>query len=195
MTGAAFGVGFILGPALGGIVGEFGPRMPFYAAAALAAANFAFGWFVLPETLKTREPASALTGGAPPVGVARQLLKYPPVAWMLLAVFIYNLSHYVYPVIWSYYTKAQFDWSPFDIGLSLAAVGVGFAFVQGYLIRVIIPKFGEVKTAIGAFCLDVIALVASLRPTRLDALRNDPFQTRSRPCSPCNSGIDGEPHS
>ena len=158
MTGAAFGVGFILGPALGGIVGEFGPRMPFFAAAALAAANFAFGWFVLPESLKAENRRAFELKRANPFGVARQVLKYPPVAWMLTAVFIYNLSHYVYPVIWSYYAKAQFDWSPFDIGLSLAAVGVGFAFVQGYLIRVIIPRFGEVKTAIAGFTLDVIAL-------------------------------------
>lgn len=158
MTGAAFGVGFILGPALGGIVGEFGPRMPFLAAAVLSAANFALGWFVLPESLKPENRRPFQLGRANPFGVARQVLKYPAVAWMLTAIFIYNLSHYVYPVIWSYYAKAQFDWSPFDIGVSLAAVGVGFAFVQGYLIRVIIPRFGEVKTAIAGFSLDVLAL-------------------------------------
>ncbi len=159
MTGAAFGVGFILGPALGGIVGEFGPRMPFFAAAALAAANFIFGWFVLPESLKPENRRPFELKRANPFGVARQLLKYPAVAWMLVAVFVYNMAHYVYPVIWSYYTKAQFGWSPFDIGLSLAAVGVGFAIVQGYVIRKVIPKFGEVKTAIAGFSIDVFALI------------------------------------
>lgn len=190
MTGAAFGVGFILGPALGGIVGEFGPRMPFYAAAALAAMNFAFGWFVLPESLKPENRRPFELRRANPFGVARQLLKYPAVAWMLVAVFIYNLSHYVYPVIWSYYAKAQFDWSPFDIGLSLAAVGVGFAFVQGYLIRKIIPRFGEVKTAIAGFFLDVVALTGLAFATKgwmIYALI--PFNSLSALLAPAMQGL------
>lgn len=158
LTGAAFGVGFVLGPALGGIVGEFGPRMPFYAAAALTFANFAFGWLALPESLKpeTRRPFRIARANS--IGVAIEMMKYPAVAWMLIAMFVYNFAHYVYPVVWSYYVKEQFAWSPLDIGLSLAAVGVGFAVVQGFLIRKILPWLGPAKTAMAGFCLDVAAL-------------------------------------
>ncbi|MEO0360360.1 MAG: TCR/Tet family MFS transporter [Pseudomonadota bacterium] len=159
LTGAAFGVGFVLGPALGGLLGEFGPRTPFFAAAALSFANLIFGWLVLPESLKPekRRPFALKRGNS--IGVALAMRRYPAVAWMLFAVFVYNVSHYVYPVIWSYYAKLQFDWSPADIGLSLAVVGVGFAVAQGFLIRKIIPWLGAARTAILAFMVDVAALL------------------------------------
>ncbi|MEM7525372.1 MAG: TCR/Tet family MFS transporter [Pseudomonadota bacterium] len=160
LTGAAFGAGFVLGPAIGGLLGELGPRTPFYAAAALTFANFAFGYFALPESLKPEKRRAFSLKRANTLGVAIQMRKYPAVAWMLLAVFIYNVSHYVYPVIWSYFAKARFDWSPADIGLSLACVGIGFAIAQGFLIRRIIPWLGEVKTVVIGLALDVIALVA-----------------------------------
>ena len=159
LTGAAFGVGFVLGPAIGGVVGEFGPRMPFYAAAVLSFANFAFGLFVMPESLKPENRRPFSLARANPLGVTFQMLKYPAVAWLLAATFIYSVSHYVYPSVWSYYTKEKFDWTPFEIGMSLAAVGVGFAIVQGFLIRRILPWLGEVKTAIFGFGIEVVALV------------------------------------
>lgn len=159
LTGAAFGVGFVIGPAIGGLAGEFGPRVPFYAAAALSLINLAFGWFALPESLpaERRRPFQIVRGN--PIGVAIQMLKYPAVAWMLAAMFVYNFAHYVYPVIWAYYMKARFDWTPFDVGLSLAFVGVGFAVVQGFLIRKILPRFGAAKTVFLGFCLDVASLI------------------------------------
>ncbi len=159
ITGAAFGIGFVLGPALGGLAGEFGPRMPFIAAAVLTFANFIFGWIALPESLdqKNRRPFSIRRANS--VGITFQMLRYPAVAWMLFAVFVYNISHYVYPVIWSYYTKERFDWSPFDIGVSLACVGIGFAIVQGWLIRPILKHLGAAGTVLAGFAIDVIALV------------------------------------
>lgn len=160
LTGAAFGLGFVIGPVIGGLVGEFGARMPFYAAAALTFANFLLGYFALPESLppERRRPFRLTRGN--PFGVALQMLKYPAVAWMMGAYFIYSIAHYVYPAVWSYFTKARFDWSPADIGLSLAVVGIGFAFVQGFLIRKILPRFGEVKTALAGFFFDVLTLFA-----------------------------------
>lgn len=160
LIGAAFGVGFVLGPAIGGLLGEFGARAPFWAAAALTFANLLFGWFVLPETLRPEKRRPFRLKRSNPIGAGFQMVRRPAVAWMLVALFIYNISHYVYPVVWSYYTKEKFDWTPADIGLSLALVGIGFAVMQGFLIRRIIPRFGEVKTALAGFAADVIALVA-----------------------------------
>lgn len=159
VTGAAFGIGFILGPALGGLVGELGPRVPFYAAAALTFANFAFGWLVLPESLSPDKRRPFQIKRANSIGIALQMRKYPAVALMLISLAIYNIAHYVYPVIWSYYTKEQFNWTPFDIGVSLACVGVGFAIVQGVLIKPILKLLGPAKTALAAFAIDIVALV------------------------------------
>ncbi|MEL6794946.1 MAG: TCR/Tet family MFS transporter, partial [Pseudomonadota bacterium] len=160
LTGAAFGLGFVLGPAIGGIVGEFGPRMPFIAAAVLTAANLVFGYFVLPESLKPEKRRALDWKRSNSIGAALQMRKHPAVAWMLLAMFIYNLAHYVWPVIWSYFAKERFGWTPFDIGLSLAAVGLSWAFVQGYLIRVILKRLGEMRTALLGFGFDVLTLTA-----------------------------------
>lgn len=158
ITGAAFGIGFIFGPALGGLLGEFGPRTPFFAAAALTFANFIFGWLALPESLKPEKRRPFQMKRANSIGIALQMKRYPAVMWMLISVAIYNIAHYVYPVVWSYYTKEQFDWTPFDIGLSLALVGIGFAVVQGLLIKRILAALGEVRTALFGFTVDVIAL-------------------------------------
>lgn len=159
LTGAAFGLGFVLGPALGGLLAEFGTRAPFYAAAALAFANLAFGLRVLPESLPPERRRPFRFARANPVGMAMEMLRRPRVAWLLVAVFVYNIAHYVYPVIWSYYTAARFGWSPSEIGLSLAAVGVGFVVAQGFLIRRIIPWLGAPRTALAALGCDVTALL------------------------------------
>lgn len=158
LTGAAFGVGFVLGPALGGIVGELGPRVPFFAAAALTLGNFVFGWLALPESLRPekRRPFRLARGNS--VGVALEMLRHPKVAWMLVAIFVYNVAHYVYPAVWAYFVKERFDWSPLDIGVSLALVGVGFAIVQGFLIRKIIPWLGERRTVVAGLIFDIAAL-------------------------------------
>ena len=160
LTGAAFGVGFVLGPAAGGLLGEIGPRAPFYAAAALTFANFIFGLVALPESLKPENRRPFSLARANPLGAARRMLAYPAIALMMGALFLYSVAHYVYPVVWSYFTKAKFGWSPADIGVYLALVGVGFAVVQGLLIRRVIPRLGEAKTAVAALILDVATHIA-----------------------------------
>lgn len=159
LTGAAFGVGFVLGPAIGGLAGELGPRAPFYLAAAVTFANLVFGYFALGESLAPEKRRPLTFRRANSIGVAIQMLRYPAVAWMLAAIFVYNVAHYVYPAVWTYYAKEKFDWSPADIGLSLAAVGVSFAVVQGWLIRRVLPWLGEMRTALAGLALDVAALV------------------------------------
>lgn len=160
LVGAGFGVGFVLGPVIGGIMGEFGTRAPFYAAAALAFANFAYGWFFLPESLTAENRRPFEWTRANPFGAARQIARLPMVAWFVGVTFLYSLSHFVYPAVWSFYTKEAFDWSPGQIGWSLACVGIGFAVVQMGLIRLFLRRFGEVWTAYLGFAFNVVGLTA-----------------------------------
>ena len=159
LVGAAFGVGFVLGPAIGGLMGELGTRAPFYAAAGLAFLNFAYGFFVLPESLAPENRRPFAWSRANPLGALRQVARVPMVAWFILANFLYGIAHNVYPAVWSYYTKAQFKWSEAEIGLSLAAVGVAFAIVQGGLIKPILRTLGEVKTAIAALAVSSVGMI------------------------------------
>lgn len=159
LVGAAFGMGFIIGPALGGFLGEYGTRAPFYAAALLALINAAYGLFILPESLPKEDRRPFDWRRANPFGALKQLGKVPVVAGMMMAAFLFDIAHFVYPAVWSYYTVEVFGWSSAQIGLSLAAVGVGFAVVQGWLIRIIMPKFGETRTLLFALVMNVISLV------------------------------------
>ncbi|MEP3279567.1 MAG: TCR/Tet family MFS transporter [Stappiaceae bacterium] len=159
LIGAAFGMGFIIGPVIGGFLGEYGARAPFYAAALLALVNAAYGWLVLPESLPKEDRRAFDWRRANPFGALKQLRKVPVVAGIMMAAFLFDIAHFVYPAVWSYYTVEMFNWSSAQIGLSLAAVGVGFAVVQGWLIRIIVPKFGESKTLIFALLMNVISLV------------------------------------
>ena len=146
LLGAAFGVGFILGPLIGGFVGEYGTRAPFYAAAALAFFNFCYGAIVLPETLRKQNRRAFDWRRANPLGAFWAIRRLPTVAWLMVALFLFNIAHFIYPAIWSYFTKQTFGWSAREIGISLALVGVGFAIVQGALIGPILRRWGQTRT-------------------------------------------------
>jgi DHA1 family tetracycline resistance protein-like MFS transporter len=158
LMGAGFGLGFVIGPVIGGLAGEFGTRIPFFAAAALAGLNVAYGLFVLPESLKPEKRRPFSWARANPLGVARRIAAVPMLAWFFIALFLFDLAHFVYPAVWSFYTKETFAWSSAEIGLSLAVVGIGFAVVQGWLIRKILPTFGETRTAILGFVINVLGM-------------------------------------
>lgn len=144
MMGAAFGLGFIFGPALGGLLGEaFGPRAPFFAAAILSGVNLVYGFLVLPETLAPANRRAFSIRRANPLGSLLQMRQYPAVLVMMGAVFLMLLGHAVYPAVWPYYTDFKFGWSAGDIGLSLMAVGLTTAIVQGGLTRILVPRLGE----------------------------------------------------
>jgi len=160
LIGAGFGIGFVLGPLIGGLAGEFGTRVPFLAAAGLAFLNVAYGLLVLPESLPRdrRRPFSFVR--ANPLGTMRQLGRLPTVGWLIAAYFLFETAHWVYPAVWAFYAAEAFGWSSADIGVSLALVGVGFAVVQGWLIRLVLPRLGVARTAGAGLAVNVVALCA-----------------------------------
>lgn len=146
LIGAAFGLGFIIGPVIGGLLGQYGSRVPFLAAAALSLLNWLYGYFVLPESLKPENRRQFSWKRANPVGSLRHLRKFPVISGLIVSlVLLYIASHSIQSV-WSYYTMEKFAWNEAQIGYSLGAVGLLSAIVQGGLIRVIIPKLGRERS-------------------------------------------------
>ncbi|MEZ4722600.1 MAG: TCR/Tet family MFS transporter [Flavobacteriales bacterium] len=146
LIGAAFGLGFIIGPVIGGLLGQYGPRIPFIAAAVLTLLNWLYGLLILPESLKPENRRAFEWKRANPVGSLINLKRYPVILGLVVAmIFVYIASHAVQSS-WSYYTMLKFGWDEAAVGLSLGFVGVLSAVVQGGLIRVVIPKLGQVKS-------------------------------------------------
>lgn len=145
MIGAAFGLGFILGPALGGFLGHLGPQYPFIAASALTILNFLFGIFVLPESLDPSKRRKWDWSKINPLRSFSVMRASQTLLILLAAQFLLQLCGQTHPSIWTLYTGQRFGWGPKEVGLSLAVVGVSVAFVQGFLTGIVIPKFGEAK--------------------------------------------------
>lgn len=155
LIGAGFGIGFVLGPLVGGILAEYGTRAPFYAAAVLSALNLALGTFVLRETVTTRRPISLAR--ANPLGAFRHVSRLPGIRPLIAVFFLYNLALYVYPSIWAYFTQSRFGWGPDIIGISLAIYGVTSALVQTLLIRIFLRRWGERWTVVQGLLFDIVA--------------------------------------
>ena len=145
--GAAFGIGFIVGPALGGLLGTLGPRAPFYAAAALAASNFLYGFFVFPETLPPERRRALDPKRLNPLGALMAIGHVQAVLPLVAAYFFWQFAVLVYPVTWAYFAIASFGWSSSMIGLSLAASGAGMAAVQMLLVGRTVKRIGERRAA------------------------------------------------
>lgn len=146
MLGAAFGFGFIIGPLLGGVISDLGQRAPFYAAAILALLNWAYGFFVLPESLKKENRRKFELKRANPVGSLQQLIKYPSVAALIVSILLLYIAAHAVMSNWNYFTIHRFNWSNKMVGISLAVVGVLVALVQAGLTRIINPKIGSEKS-------------------------------------------------
>jgi DHA1 family tetracycline resistance protein-like MFS transporter len=146
MIGAAFGLGFIIGPAIGGLLSGFGIRAPFYAAAALCLVNFLYGYFVLPESLTQEHRRPFEWRRANPLGTLLQLKKYPAISGLMLSLFFVYLAAHAIQSNWSYFTEYRFAWSHKMIGYSLALAGLLVAAVQAGLIRIVNPKLGNEKS-------------------------------------------------
>lgn len=144
LVGAAFGVGFVLGPALGGFVGEhFGLRAPFFAAAGLSFANALFGLLVLKESLPAGRRRRFELWRANPLGALKALSHFPHIAMLLAVLVLVQFAHDSLPSAWSYYTMLKFGWGPGDVAWSLVAVGVLTAVSFGVLPRLLVPRIGE----------------------------------------------------
>lgn len=143
MVGAAFGVGFVLGPAIGGLLGELGPRVPFFVAAGISMLNFVYGWFVLPETLPPEKRRSFDWARANPFGAFKVFRLYQGVLPMCAVLFVYFAASGVYPAIWPFWGMAKFGWSEAMVGLSLAAFGIITALFQGFVTGPAVARFGE----------------------------------------------------
>ncbi len=159
LIGAAFGAGFVLGPLLGSALSTIDTRAPFWGAAAMAAANFTLGYFVLPETVtdRIRRPFSWTRSN--PLAAFRAIGNLPGVGRYLFLHFIFTIAFFVYPAVWSYYGKAQFGWNPPMIGLSLALFGICMIAVQGFAIDPAIRLWGERRTTLIGFVVEFVTMV------------------------------------
>ncbi|MEZ4417661.1 MAG: TCR/Tet family MFS transporter [Gemmatimonadota bacterium] len=160
LVGAMFGLGFILGPAMGGLLGELGPRAPFFASALLAFLNLIYAFLVLPETLPPERRRPFVLRRANPFGTFASLARRGGVLGLAAAMFLWQLAHQVYPSTWSFFTKIRFGWSEAEIGASLALVGVTMAVVQGGLTGRLVGRWGERRAAFLGLTVGTLAFVA-----------------------------------
>jgi MFS transporter, DHA1 family, tetracycline resistance protein len=160
LVGAAFGLGFIIGPSLGGLLGQFDSRLPFWVSAGLTLLNWLYGYFVLPESLKPENRRKFDIRRANPIGSLLNFKKYPFILTLVASLFLVYIANYATQGTWTFYTIEKFKWSKMEVGLSLGFVGLMVAIVQGGLIRLILPKLGKEKTLFLGLTLNAIGLCA-----------------------------------
>lgn len=146
MIGAAFGLGFIIGPVIGGLLGQYGSRVPFYAAAILCLLNFLYGYFILPESLSKENRRNFNLKRANPIGAFMNIRKRPSLYGLLISLFLVYIASHAIQGNWSYFTMYQFNWDEKMVGISLGVIGLLVGLVQGVLIRWINPKIGNEKS-------------------------------------------------
>lgn len=189
LIGAAFGFGFILGPLLGGVLGHYNLRLPFFVAAGLNLANFLYGLFILPESLAPEHRRPFDIRKANPIATLGRLRRNPLVSGLAITVFCYYLSQQVLQTVWALYLEGRFEWTASEVGSSLAVVGLSTALVQGGLIRALKPRLGEkrmiviggVMGAVGFLAMAVAPvgwmLLAVLVPFSIRGLSNPALQS------------------
>jgi DHA1 family tetracycline resistance protein-like MFS transporter len=159
-VGAVFGLGFILGPWLGGELGDLGLRVPYFVAGGLNLANLIYGYFVLPESLARDNRRSFTLARANPFGSLRNLAKHPVVLRLTGTLFCAFMAQMILQSIWALSNQARFGWSLREVGRSLMAVGLGMAIVQGVLVRSIVPALGERRALLVGLALGAAGYAA-----------------------------------
>ena len=158
LLGAAFGLGFIIGPSIGGIFGAIDVRLPFFIAAGVTFLNFLFGFFFVPESLDVENRREVkLEKMMPGVSLAK-IGQYAGLAALIFALFLANLAGQALPATWSFFTMEMYDWGEAEVGYSLSFVGLLVAVVQGGLIGIVVKKFGEKRVIIFGFLLLTIGM-------------------------------------
>ena len=145
LVGAAFGIGFVIGPAIGGLLGQYGSRVPFYVSAAIAFCNAIYGLLVLKESLPLASRRKFEIWRANPVGALLALRRFPAMLALFGVVVLMRLAHDANPVIWTYYTMLKFNWSPVQVGYSLMVVGAMLTLVFSFVTRIAVPRIGETR--------------------------------------------------
>ena len=158
LIGAAFGLGFILGPVIGGYLGQFGSRVPFFAAALFTAINLVYGFFILPESLNKDKRRKFDLRRANPIGTLLSLKKYPLITGLLVCIVLFNIAQHSTHSTWTFFTIEKFGWTEKLVGYSLGFIGLLAAIVQGGLIRIIIPKFGNINSVYFGMFFYIIGL-------------------------------------
>ena len=160
LVGAMFGVGFILGPAVGGVLGAIDVRLPFFAAGALAVANGLYGYFVLPESLPKERRRPFTWRGAHPLAAMQTLARNPGIGWLAAAIALATLAQFTMHSSWVLYTHFRFGWGPAEVGWSLFVVGLMSALVQGVLLRHLLKRFSPRRLAAWGLAMGAITYAA-----------------------------------
>lgn len=158
MVGAAFGLGFIIGPVVGGLLGQFGANVPFLAAAALTFLNFLYGYFILPESLAIENRRKFEWSRANPFRAIMRLRRFPVIGGLVISLMLIYIASHAVQSTWSFFTMEQFKWDEAAVGYSLGFVGILIAVVQGGLIRVINPRLGAKRSVYFGLILYAIGL-------------------------------------
>ncbi len=160
LLGAAFGIGFVVGPALGGLLGTFGHRIPFFVAGGMALANCLYGFLVMPETLKPENRRPFEWKRANPLGALLSIRKLPGIGAIALVYFLWQVATLIYPLTWNYFTIGRYGWSEGLVGLSLAGVGIMIAAMQMLVLPRAVVRWGERKTAIYGAAVAGLSMLA-----------------------------------
>lgn len=159
MIGAAFGIGFVFGPAIGGLASGWHITAPFWIAAGLCAANVAFGIFILPESLKDENRRPFGRRDLNPFGTIFRAFQIPGLAIPLICIFVFEFANMVYPSLWAFWGREVFGWDGFTIGLTLSAYGILIAAVQAGVLPQLTRRFGDYQTLLFATIAAVIGMV------------------------------------
>lgn len=168
LIGAAFSAGFVAGPALGGVLGEFGPRVPFWAAAGMSALAFLYGLVVLPESLPKDRRMAFSWARANPFGALRLLRSHPELSGLAVVNFLLYFAHHVFSAVFVLYAAVRYGWGALEVGALLAMVGALDMVVQGVLVGPVVKRFGDRRTMVFGLAAGAVGITCmGLAPTGL----------------------------